>query len=286
MKILVTGAGGQLSTELQGLSTNYTDYELLLLTKQQMSITEEEEVSKIITDFKPGYVINCAAYTAVDKAESDKEKAFAVNGTATGLLAKYSLINNCRFIHISTDYVFDGSASSPMKEDHPVKPLNVYGESKLLGEQLAVMENPESIIIRTSWVYSSYGSNFVKTMIRLMNEREHLNVVNDQYGSPTYAADLAEAIMQIITSGKWKPGIYHYSNKGIISWFDFATEISSIIKSNCKVNGISSDLYPTPAKRPNYSVLDTSKFTQTFGIEMKQWKESLRTCINKISKGK
>lgn len=286
MKILVTGAGGQLSTELQGLSTNYTDYELLLLTKQQMSITEEEEVSKIITDFKPGYVINCAAYTAVDKAESDKEKAFAVNGTATGLLAKYSLINNCRFIHISTDYVFDGSASSPMKEDHPVKPLNVYGESKLLGEQLAVMENPESIIIRTSWVYSSYGSNFVKTMIRLMNEREHLNVVNDQYGSPTYAADLAEAIMQIITSGKWKPGIYHYSNKGIISWFDFATEISSIIKSNCKVNGISSDLYPTPAKRPNYSVLDTSKFTQTFGIEMKQWKESLRTCINKISTGK
>lgn len=286
MKILVTGAGGQLSTELQGLSTNYTDYELLLLTKQQMSITEEEEVSKIITDFKPGYVINCAAYTAVDKAESDKEKAFAVNGTATGLLAKYSLINNCRFIHISTDYVFDGSASSPMKEDHPVKPLNVYGESKLLGEQLAVMENPKSIIIRTSWVYSSYGSNFVKTMIRLMNEREHLNVVNDQYGSPTYAADLAEAIMQIITSGKWKPGIYHYSNKGIISWFDFATEISSIIKSNCKVNGISSDLYPTPAKRPNYSVLDTSKFTQTFGIEMKQWKESLRTCINKISTGK
>ncbi|MGE5520842.1 MAG: dTDP-4-dehydrorhamnose reductase [Candidatus Dadabacteria bacterium] len=286
MKILVTGAGGQLSTELQGLSTNYTDYELLLLTKQQMSITEEEEVSKIITDFKPGYVINCAAYTAVDKAESDKEKAFAINGTATGLLAKYSLINNCRFIHISTDYVFDGSASSPMKEDHPVKPLNVYGESKLLGEQLAVMENPESIIIRTSWVYSSYGSNFVKTMIRLMNEREHLNVVNDQYGSPTYAADLAEAIMQIITSGKWKPGIYHYSNKGIISWFDFATEISSIIKSNCKVNGISSDLYPTPAKRPNYSVLDTSKFTQTFGIEMKQWKESLRTCINKISTGK
>lgn len=286
MKILVTGAGGQLSTELQGLSTNYTDYELLLLTKQQMSITEEEEVSKIITDFKPGYVINCAAYTAVDKAESDKEKAFAINGTATGLLAKYSLINNCRFIHISTDYVFDGSASSPMKEDQPVKPLNVYGESKLLGEQLAVMENPESIIIRTSWVYSSYGSNFVKTMIRLMNEREHLNVVNDQYGSPTYAADLAEAIMQIITSGKWKPGIYHYSNKGIISWFDFATEISSIIKSNCKVNGISSDLYPTPAKRPNYSVLDTSKFTQTFGIEMKQWKESLRTCINKISTGK
>lgn len=286
MKILVTGAGGQLSTELQGLSTNYTDYELLLLTKQQMSITEEEEVSKIITDFKPGYVINCAAYTAVDKAESDKEKAFAINGTATGLLAKYSLINNCRFIHISTDYVFDGSASSPMKEDHPVKPLNVYGESKLLGEQLAVMENPESIIIRTSWVYSSYGSNFVKTMIRLMNEREHLNVVNDQYGSPTYAADLAEAIMQIITSGKWKPGIYHYSNKGIISWFDFATEISSIIKSNCKVSGISSDLYPTPAKRPNYSVLDTSKFTQTFGIEMKQWKESLRTCINKISTGK
>lgn len=286
MKILVTGAGGQLSTELQGLSTNYTDYELLLLTKQQMSITEEEEVSKIITDFKPGYVINCAAYTAVDKAESDKEKAFAINGTATGLLAKYSLINNCRFIHISTDYVFDGSASSPMKEDQPVKPLNVYGESKLLGEQLAVMENPKSIIIRTSWVYSSYGSNFVKTMIRLMNEREHLNVVNDQYGSPTYAADLAEAIMQIITSGKWKPGIYHYSNKGIISWFDFATEISSIIKSNCKVNGISSDLYPTPAKRPNYSVLDTSKFTQTFGIEMKQWKESLRTCINKISTGK
>jgi dTDP-4-dehydrorhamnose reductase len=282
IKILVTGAGGQLSTEIQDLSAKYPNCEFLILGKEEMSITVEKEVAKVVENFKPSHLINCAAYTAVDKAESEKENAFSVNGEATGILAKYCKLSNCRFIHISTDYVFDGTASFPMKEDQPVNPLSVYGESKLLGEQLAFKENAESIIIRTSWVYSSHGTNFVRTMIRLMNEREILNVVNDQYGSPTYAADLAEAIMQIITSGKWAAGIYHYSNKGNISWFDFASEISRLIHSNCVVKPITSDQYPTPAKRPRYSVLDTSKFNETFEIDMKEWKTSLQACINKL----
>jgi dTDP-4-dehydrorhamnose reductase len=180
--------------------------------------------------------------------------------------------------------VFDGMASSPLKESDRVNPVNLYGASKLAGEENALKNNPDTIIIRTSWVYSFFGKNFVKTMMRLMKERQSINVVSDQQGSPTYAADLAEVIMQIISSGKWIPGIYNYSNEGNITWHDFATEIKRLVHSNCIVNPIPTDAYPTPAKRPKYSVLDKSKIIQTWRIKLKDWEISLEDCVNKLLK--
>jgi dTDP-4-dehydrorhamnose reductase len=193
---------------------------------------------------------------------------------------------NATFIHISTDYVFDGTATIPYTEDFPVAPVNTYGATKLKGEELAALENPSSIIIRTSWVYSSFGNNFVKTMLRLMKEREQLNVVSDQLGCPTYAADLADAIMKIIGSGKAgsQPGIYNYSNTGVINWYQFAECIRELSGSNCVVNPIPSSSYPTPAKRPAYSVMDTTKIQQTFGVAIPDWKDSLKKCLALLSK--
>ena len=231
---------------------------------------------------QPKYVVNCAAYTAVDKAEIEKEQALAVNATAVGILAKAAKNHGARFIHLSTDYVFDGESETPLKEDHPVAPVNFYGETKLKGEQEALRENNESIIIRTAWVYSFYGKNFVKTMLRLMAEKESINVVADQVGSPTYAADLANAILHIIDSGRWFPGVYHFSNQGVISWAQFAEEIRRRIHSSCLVNFITTDQYPTPAKRPRYSVLDKSKIVTTYGVALKPWEESLQTCLQKL----
>jgi len=188
-----------------------------------------------------------------------------------------------RFIHISTDYVFDGNATQPYKVNAPVDPQSVYGATKLEGEQRAMRSNSNPIIIRTSWVYSEFGKNFVKTMMRLMKEKESLNVVSDQSGSPTYAFDLAEAILQIISSGKWKGGIYHYSNTGIITWYDFAVAIRDLIHSGCKVNPIPTSDYPTPAKRPAYSAMDTSLIADTFDIKLKPWKDRLFACIDRLN---
>ena len=224
--------------------------------------------------------INCAAYTAVDKAETERETAIAVNATAVGYLAKACKNNNAKFIHISTDYVFNGAAINPYLENQQTDPVNFYGQTKLSGEQNSLKENEETIIIRTAWVYSSFGNNFVKTMIRLMKERESIAVVNDQFGCPTYAADLANAIMQIITSNNFIAGIYHYSNKGKISWYDFAKEISLQIDRHCVVNGITTAQFPTPAARPSYSVLDTIKIADTFHIIIPEWKDSLRRCLS------
>jgi dTDP-4-dehydrorhamnose reductase len=184
-------------------------------------------------------------------------------------------------IHISTDYVFNGKANRPLKEDDPVDPVNAYGETKLMGESMA-MQNTDAVIIRTSWVYSKYGNNFVKTMKRLMGEKESISVVNDQVGSPTYAADLAEAIVEIIRSGKWIPGIYNYSNSGVISWFDFAREIKNLLHSKCEVSPITTEQFPTPAKRPAYSVLDKTKINTVYNITIRDWKESLKKCITKL----
>ncbi|RYZ47665.1 MAG: dTDP-4-dehydrorhamnose reductase, partial [Chitinophagaceae bacterium] len=228
------------------------------------------------------FVINCAAYTAVDKAESEREEAFQINATAVGALAAACSKQGTGFIHISTDYVFDGSRQTPFKEDDAVNPINVYGESKLAGEQAALQNNPQSIVIRTSWVYSSYGKNFVKTMMRLMSEKQIISVVNDQWGSPTYAADLAKAILHIIDSGEWKPGIYHFSNEGVISWFDFAKEIGSLIQTNCEVLPTTTANFPTPAKRPAYSAMDKTKIHQQYKIALRPWKESLIECIRKM----
>lgn len=279
---MVTGSKGQLGSEIRDLAFLFPQFSFVFFDKEDFSLDDIDKAGHIFHQHQPAYCINCAAYTAVDRAEYEKEQANAINGYAVGNLASLCRQYHTRFIHISTDYVFNGRQTKPWKETDDADPVNIYGASKLLGEELALKNNPETIIIRTSWVYSPYGQNFVKTMIRLMNEKESIGIINDQTGSPTYAADLAEAIMKIISSGKWEPGIYHYSNEGIITWFDFAGEIKKLIHSNCVINPLSTDQYPTPAKRPRYSVLDKTKIRHTFSVTVKDWKESLKVCIDKV----
>jgi dTDP-4-dehydrorhamnose reductase len=231
---------------------------------------------------QPQFIINCAAYTAVDKAETETVLADVLNHQAVAVMAQWSAANDCRLVHISTDYVFDGNSSTALTEEAPTGPINVYGQTKLAGELACMRENPEAIVIRTSWVYSGFGNNFVKTMSRLMQERDQLSVVNDQIGSPTYAADLAQAILTIITHPNWQAGIYHFSNEGEISWYEFALAIQEIGGFNCAVSGIPSSDYPTPAQRPHYSLLDKSKIKNTFGVVVPDYRESLKTCIELI----
>jgi dTDP-4-dehydrorhamnose reductase len=278
--ILVTGANGQVGSEFRVLSKSYPQYNFLFVTKDELPIDDVEAVQKYFDKNGIQYCVNCAAYTAVDKAEIEREKAFLINADAVGNLATVCKLYKVQFIHISTDYVFDGTATTPYLESNPVKPLGVYGTSKLKGEQLALEKNPDTIIIRTSWVYSSFGNNFVKTMLRLMKERESISVVNDQQGCPTYAADLANAIMQIISKNQQsaisnQQSIYNYSNSGVINWYQFAVAIKELTNSKCIVNSIPSSQYPTPAKRPQYSVLDTTKIRETFDITIPAWKDSL-----------
>lgn len=279
-KIVVTGANGQLGKELKDLADVYPGYEFFFLSRSDLSIHHFELVRTYFNTLHPAYCINCAAYTAVDRAEQEKDLAYQVNAEAAGVLAAVCKEKNCKLIHISTDYVFNGEATVPYKEESPTDPQCVYGASKLEGEKQAIQFNPDVIIIRTSWVYSTYGKNFVKTMMKLMQERNELSVVDDQTGSPTYAADLAEVILQIISN--WQPGIYHFSNDGVITWFDFANEIKKITDSKTKINPVSTAEYPTPAKRPAYSVLNKSKLQQTFHVELKDWKQSLARCISKM----
>ncbi|NDF98331.1 MAG: dTDP-4-dehydrorhamnose reductase [Chitinophagia bacterium] len=278
--VLVTGANGQLGKELRQLEKAWPQFNFLFLSREDLPIHHFELVRHYFEAVHPDYLINCAAYTAVDKAESEKELAYQINAEAVGVLAAVCHQHNCRFIHISTDYVFDGSATSPYSEDHPCSPQSVYGASKCEGEKLAQQFNPDSIIIRTSWVYSSFGKNFVKTILRLLQEKPSLSVVNDQFGSPTYAADLAEAILSIISAKNWKPGIYNYSNSGQISWYDFAVAIAELQRSVVPITGISTDQYPTPARRPAFSVLDKTKIAQTYSVPIKDWRESLARCLS------
>lgn len=280
--ILVTGSNGQLGSELKQLAPLYPQYTFCFFSRTELAIDNPVEVQRAFALLCPRYVINCAAYTAVDKAETEKELALKVNATAVGVLAKTAKEYGAKFIHVSTDYVFDGESETPLAEDHPTAPVNFYGETKLRGEQEALKENEESIIIRTSWVYSFYGKNFVKTMLRLLAERESVGVVADQVGSPTYAGDLAKAILLIIENGKWQPGIYHFSNAGVISWAQFAQQIATLIDSSCKVNFITTQQFPTPAKRPRYSVMDKTKICTNFGVQLVPWEESLKACIDKL----
>lgn len=282
VNVIVTGSNGQLGSELKELAPGYPELNFIFLSRDELSIGNKEALDKTFELYQPEYFINCAAYTAVDKAEEEISLAFEINGTAVGNIAELCHRHNCKFIHISTDYVFNGESNEPIKETDAVDPVNRYGESKLLGEKLAFENNPNSIVIRTSWVYSFYGKNFVKTMMRLMNDKESIGVVNDQIGSPTYAADLAKVILKIIQSGEWFPGIYHFSNEGVISWFDFALETKRLINSSCVVNPIATAQFPTPAKRPAYSVMDKTKIQNTFNIQLTDWKESLKTCIEKL----
>ena len=280
-KILVIGSKGQLGNELQQLEKKYPEFQFFFYDVEEMDIVNKELVEKEVAQLEPDFLVNCAAYTAVDKAEADSALAYAINSDAVRNLAETCTANKVKFIHISTDYVFDGEASQPYTEESVTNPQNVYGVTKLKGEEEA-LKNKDAIVIRTAWVYSIYGNNFVKTMLRLMKTKPEINVVADQYGSPTYAHDLASVIMQIISSGKWTHGIYHFTNEGVITWFDFATEIKNLSGSGCIVNPITTDQYPTPAKRPKYSVLDKTKIQQTFDIKLADWKESLQQCLSKM----
>ena len=278
--IIVTGANGQLGKELQAIAD---PKDFLFLSKEDLPIQDAARTLQFFSAHRPAYCINCAAYTAVDKAESEKDQAFAINGDAVGSLAAACKRVGARLIHISTDYVFDGHSHIPLKENDPTGPINIYGASKLKGEQLARQENPDTVIIRTSWVYSEFGNNFVKTMIRLMREKERITVVDDQIGSPTYAADLAAVIGRIVSGGIFVPGLYHYSNEGQISWFDFALAIKEGIGSSCTVVPILTAQYPTPAKRPKYSLLDSNLIKSTYGITIPEWRQSLTRCLAKIA---
>jgi dTDP-4-dehydrorhamnose reductase len=278
-KILVTGAKGQLGSELNVLSKNYSQFEWVFADRTVLDLCDLEKLASKLSGINPQFIVNCAAHTAVDRAESELELADVLNHQAVAIMAKWSQINDCKLIHISTDYVFDGTAATALDELAPTDPINVYGVTKLAGEKACMKANPSAIIIRTSWVYSSFGANFVKTISRLMQERDTLNVVNDQIGSPTYAADLSQAIMTIITHSYWQAGIYNFSNEGEISWYEFALAIQEIGGFDCEISGIPSSIYPTPAQRPQYSLLDKTKIAATFGVVVPDYKESLVKCM-------
>lgn len=237
--ILVTGANGQVGKSIRKLELSFPQFRFVFASREDLKLHHFGLVENFFMGLKPQYCINCAAYTAVDRAESEPDMAFLVNGEAVGNLAAVCRKYNCRLIHISTDYVFDGKQQKPYTETDPVAPINVYGRSKLLGEQLCIKEHPDAVIIRTAWVFSEFGHNFVKTMLRLMAEREEVSVVNDQVGAPTYATDLARAILTIVSAPKWVPGVYHYSNAGAISWYDFAVAIARLIATRCRVQALS-----------------------------------------------
>ncbi len=280
--ILVTGAAGQLGSEIrravEGSSNTY-----IFTDCAELDITDAKAVADATKNVD--VIINCAAYTAVDKAESDEAIANTINNLAVGNLANAVKANGATLIHISTDYVFDGKVHESYTEEQPTNPLGVYGATKLAGEQSIIESDCNYIIIRTSWLYSSYGKNFVKTMLSLMIEREEVSVVCDQVGSPTYAADLAAAIVYIIESDKVdKCGIYHYCNAGQCSWYDLAKTISEMSGSSCKVEPIMSWDYPTAVERPQYTVLDTTKFRSTFDVAIPGWRKSLERCIEKLRK--
>lgn len=280
--IIVAGANGQLGQELQRLAPAFPAFTFHFFDRTGMDIADSVQVRRTFASLKPTFCINCAAYTAVDKAESEQEAAFSINADGTRHLAEASKEQGARFIHISTDYVFNGMGEKPYKEDEPTDPVNLYGASKLKGEQLALQTDSGAVVIRTSWVYSSFGNNFVKTMLRLMQSRTEISVVADQTGSPTYAADLAEAIMQIIGSGQWQGGLYHFSNDGVITWHEFAREIQHYTHLACTVHPITTEQYPTPAKRPKYSVMDKQKIQQVYGISLLPWRSSLYRCLDQL----
>ena len=278
-KILVTGANGQLGQCLQKISSQFEEFEFIFTDSETLDITNKEEVNDFFWQNAPDFCINAAAYTAVDLAETEVEKAFLVNADGTENLAEACAENNAQFIHVSTDYVFDGENNLAYTEEDFTNPLGVYGASKLAGDELALEVNPCSVILRTSWVYSEFGKNFVKTMLNLFATKEELSIVADQFGQPTNANDLAEAIMKIIKSGKITPGIFNFSNLGRISWFDFAEKIAELSEAKIKLNAIETSQYPTPAKRPKNSVLDLDKISKTYAVPLKPWEESLEDCV-------
>jgi dTDP-4-dehydrorhamnose reductase len=285
--ILVTGANGQLGWELGQLAKSYPAFEFVFVDRSQLDLAFPETFENIIHANAPDCIINTAAYTAVDKSETEKELAYTVNATAVQELARISKVLAIPFITYSTDYVFDGEATSPYNTSTKVDPVNYYGSTKAAGEKLAIEANEDTIVVRTSWVFSSHGNNFVKTMLRLMKERDQLNIVADQKGRPTFAKDLAIATIQMIeaiNSGKSIKGIYHFANQGETTWFDFAATIKGFAGLDCALNPIETKDFPTPAKRPAYSVLDTSKIEHDLAIDIRHWEDALKDCMNHLSK--
>lgn len=282
MRIVITGANGQLGSELKDILRNDTEKECHFLDRKHLPLDQTLIIQDLLAQYHPDVIIHAAAYTAVDKAESEQELADQINHLATAEIAQYCRIHGTKLMAISTDYVFDGNSNIPLKEDAPVDPINIYGLTKLKGEHAIQKWLPDGIIIRTSWVYSVYGNNFVKTMVRLMSEREEISVINDQIGSPTYANDLAKAIVNIIDSDTWQGGVFNYSNEGELSWYDFALEIRNCLGLDCQIRPIPTTQYPTPAKRPSYSLLDKSKIKATFNVTVPDWIDSLQVMIARL----
>lgn len=282
MKILVTGAYGQLGNALQRELAGDNNIEAIFTDADSLDITDPTALDRFFEDNPAEIVVNCAAYTAVDKAESDDLKAAAINTAAVGNLGQAASKHGIKVIHISTDYVFSGESFRPYKENDEPYPQSIYGRTKLEGEGLLTSFCKDTIIIRTAWLYSEFGNNFVKTMLRLSGERDEINVVSDQIGSPTYAGDLASAIHTIISDKNWQPGIYHFTNEGVASWYDFTKAIFEISGKNTRVNPIPTAQYPTPAKRPLYSVLSKNKIKQNYGITIPYWRDSLAECLKKL----
>ena len=282
MNILVTGANGQLGNEMQVLARENLQHTYFFTDVQELDICDEQAVYAYVSEHKIDIIVNCAAYTAVDKAEDNVELCDKLNNIAPGYLARAAQANGAAMIQVSTDYVFDGTAHIPYTEEEPTCPASVYGSTKLAGEQTVMDHCEKAMVIRTAWLYSIYGNNFVKTMIRLGQERDSLGVIFDQIGTPTYANDLAQAIFAAINKGVVR-GIYHFSDEGVCSWYDFTIAIHRLAGiASCKVKPLHTADYPAKAPRPHYSVLDKTKIKDTFGIEIPHWEESLKRCINQL----
>ena len=286
--ILVTGASGQLGSEIKAASRNYSGYEFIFTDADNLDITDSIAVNDFISGNQPDWIINCAAYNFVDRAENDSENAIRINATAVKNLAESIRGTETRLIHVSTDYVFDGTSNTPFNENSAVNPQSVYGKSKLEGEKFALLHNG-TMVIRTSWLYSAFGNNFMKTMLRLGKEKGSVNVVFDQVGTPTFAGDLAEAMLYIVSRVirnqiAFVAGTFQYSNEGVCSWYDFATEIFLEAGLKCKVNPILSKDFSSTVKRPSFSVLDKSKIKEDYGLEIPHWRKSLLKCLEKMPK--
>jgi len=288
ISVLITGSKGQLGNELQRAAEKYPEWTFHFTDIEELDITDPDAVETFLKQNPVQFLINCAAYTAVDKAEDDAEGAMLINAKAVDILARATLGNNIQLIHISTDYVFKGENNRPYKTDDPLDPQTVYGKTKQEGEK-ALLDSGKGIIIRTSWLYSVFGNNFVKTILRLGKEKEKLSVVFDQTGSPTNAKDLALAILEMINqdhgnSRMPRYEVYHYANSGICSWYEFALEITGLSESHCTVEPVGSENYPTIAIRPRYSVMDSNKIQKDYQLEIPHWKDSLKNCVLELIK--
>ena len=282
MKVLVIGSDGQLGLEFQKISNSYDSLSWVFSTIKTLDLLRLDTINSFLNDINPSVIINCAAYTSVDKAETESKLADLINFKAVDIISSWTSDNNKKLVHVSTDYVFDGLSKLPLSENSNTNPINEYGSSKLKGEQVCLKNDTNSIIIRTSWLYSSFGSNFLKIMIELMKKNNSVKVVNDQIGSPTYAYDLAKVILKIIMNYKTESGLFHYSNEGQISWFEFARSIRELYNLDCEIIGVSSNEYKTLAKRPQYSLLNKSKIKKIFNLEIPNYKQSLEDCIKVI----